>query len=205
MIGMAIASVAMSVASATSSALAQKEQAKQQSKIAQYNADIANVNAEIATEAGRQEAREGYENAIKKRQEVAGIIGKQRAAGGASGAQVDTGSLLDVNLDTAEKGANDATALEQAGLDGQYQYDLQAWNHKQEADSYQAQADSLKKAGNDWSGVLLAASGSLISSGSNAYMNYSAANPSSGMGATKSTGKMGSIGSAVKGATSSYS
>ena len=87
--------------------------------------------------------REGYENMVKKRQEVAGVIASQRAAMGASGAQVDRGSFLDLELDTAEKGEIDALALYQRGLDAAYNTEVQGWNYGQQAKAYESQADNI--------------------------------------------------------------
>ena len=58
----------------------QNQAAKAQAQQAQANADVANQNAKLAEEEARQSRREGFENKLKKRQEVAGIIGSQRAA-----------------------------------------------------------------------------------------------------------------------------
>ena len=96
------------------------QQAKAQKSQAEYNAAIATKNQELAEEQAAAQRREGYENMVKKRQEVAGVIASQRAAMGASGAQVDRGSFLDLELDTAEKGEIDALALYQRGLDAAY-------------------------------------------------------------------------------------
>lgn len=80
---------------------------------------------------------------VKKRQEVAGVIASQRAAMGASGAQVDRGSFLDLELDTAEKGEIDALALYQRGLDAAYNTEVQGWNYGQQAKAYEFQADNI--------------------------------------------------------------
>ena len=119
------------------------QQAKAQKSQAEYNAAIATKNQELAEEHAAAQRREGYENMVKKRQEVAGVIASQRAAMGASGAQVDRGSFLDLELDTAEKGEIDALALYQRGLDAAYNTEVQGWNYGQQAKAYESQADNI--------------------------------------------------------------
>ena len=119
------------------------QQAKAQKSQAEYNAAIATKNQELAEEQAAAQRREGYENMVKKRQEVAGVIASQRAAMGASGAQVDRGSFLDLELDTAEKGEIDALALYQRGLDAAYNTEVQGWNYGQQAKAYESQADNI--------------------------------------------------------------
>lgn len=118
-------------------------QAQTQKDVANYNAAIATKNQELAEDQAAAQRREGYEAMTKKRQEVAGIIGSQRAAMGASGAQVDRGSFLDLELDTAEKGEIDALGLYQKGLDAAYNTELQGWNYGQQAAGYKAQAGNI--------------------------------------------------------------
>lgn len=149
-----------------------KAQANAQAQQAQANADIANQNAKLAEEEARQSRREGYENKLKKRQEVAGIIGAQRAAQGASGALVDSGSFMDLSLDTVDKGEADALKMEQQGFDAAYQKDLEAYNYRNQANQYRAQAADYKRsAGNKW-GTGLTILGSVAQAGSNWYGKY---------------------------------
>lgn len=166
------------------SAQAQQQQAAYQSKMAAYNAQVAEKNAQLAEEQGRQAKKEGYENKLKKRQEVAGVIGAQRAAQGASGGVVDVGSNLDVNLDTTEKGEIDALKLEQQGLDADYQQRLQAWNYRaQGAASSSASKQYSQVAGgiNPWVNAGSTLLGGLANVGNNYYTM------TKGMGTPKST------------------
>lgn len=151
-------------------------QARAQSEQAQANADIANQNAKLAEDEARLARREGYENKIKKRQEIAGIIGAQRAVQGASGALVDSGSFMDTTLDTVDKGEADAIKMEQQGYDTAYQKELEAYNYRNQANQYSAQAvDYKRSAGSKW-GTGLSILGSVAQAGSNWYGKYSAEN-----------------------------
>lgn len=184
-LGLSAVSAGVGAYSAYSSAQAQnKAQAQQAQQVQQQNmynslnesrnADTALKNAELATLAGRAAAREGHENKLKKRQEVAGIVGSQRAAQGASGAIIDTGSFLDVNLDTVEKGEIDALALEQEGFDIQYQRDMEAYNFTKQAEISMlnsAQYATSSSSGS-YTNPLLSGAASLIGSAANIGSNY---------------------------------
>lgn len=151
---------------------AAKAQANAQAQQAQANADIANQNAKLAEEEARQSRREGYENKLKKRQEVAGIIGAQRAAQGASGALVDAGSFMDTTLDTIDKGESDALKMEQQGYDAAYQKELEAYNYRNQAGQLQQQAADYRASANDKWGTGLTILGSVAQAGSNWYGKY---------------------------------
>lgn len=61
------------------------------------------------------------------------MIGAQRARMGASGVVADTGSFLDLSLDTAKMGELDAMALQEEG-------ELAAWRARAQGTNYQAQS-----------------------------------------------------------------
>ena len=84
---------------------------------------------------------------VTQRQETARLIGRQRAAAGASGAVVDVGSNLDLQADTAAQGEIDAINTYNQALDRAYNYDVQAVNYGNQAAAYDASASSTKKAG----------------------------------------------------------
>ncbi len=121
--------------------------AKTQSAQAKYQADVARQNQELAEQQAGAERRQGYENMLTQRQETAKLIGRQRAAAGASGAAVDVGSNLDLQADTAFQGEIDAINAYNKGLDAAYNSQIQAWNYGQQADAYDAAAESTKNAG----------------------------------------------------------
>lgn len=161
--------LAASAFGTVSSTIAANRQAEAQARQAEANADTANRNAKLAEEDARQARREGYENKLKKRQEVAGLIGTQRAQQGASGALADSGSFMDTILDSVDKGEADAMKMEQQGFDSAYQKDLEAYNYKNQANQLQAQARDYRnsKASGLTAGLTLL--GSAASAGSNWY------------------------------------
>lgn len=131
---------AMSVASSV-------QQSKTQSAQARYQADVARQNQALAEQQASAERRQGYENMVTQRQETAKLIGRQRAAAGASGATVDVGSNLDLQADTAFQGEIDAINAYNKGIDTAYNSQIQAWNYGQQADAYDSAAESTKNAG----------------------------------------------------------
>lgn len=148
---MAIIGIAGAMASAYGSfrqAQVQQQQARAQAEVAKANQDIALQNQQLAEDQARKEARQGYEDQLRTRQEAARIIGQQRAAAGASGAQVDLGGTLDWTLETAEKGEVDALNAYQQGLDAAYNKKLEAWNYGNQAGQYGAQASAYKSQAN---------------------------------------------------------
>lgn len=148
----AIVSLAATAVGTYASMQQQQQQQAAQEKQARYQAEVAQKNQDLADEQARAQRKEGYDNMIRKRQETAKLIGKQRAQMGASGAVVDFGSAMDVSQDTAEQGEFDAMAAYQQGLNGAYNAEIQRWNYGQQAAGYKMQADSVG-AGNGWGAV----------------------------------------------------
>ena len=164
-------STGMGVYQAIGQSKAQQAQMEAQSKQAKYQADIARQNQQLAEEQASAQRREGYENMTAKRQETARLIGRQRAAMGASGASVDVGSNLDLQADTAAQGEMDAISLYHKGQDAGYQTQLQGWNYGQEAAGHEANAaayaSGADKAGsNGWMNAAGTALGGIAAMGS---------------------------------------
>lgn len=159
----AVLAIAGTVASTTMSMQAQQKQAAQQKASAEYQADIANKNQELAQEQAASVKRQGYDDAQRQRLKAAGMIGTQRAIAGASGITVDTGSNLDLTMETAEKGELDALAIQQQALDKSHNLQIQGWNSGQQAAAYAWQADSIDPT----AGMIGTALGGLAKAGSN--------------------------------------
>lgn len=158
MMGVTLAATAASTYAGIQGQAAQREAQKAQ---ADYQSQVAQRNQELADEQARAQRQEGYQNMIKKRQETAKLVGAQRAKAGASGAVVDFGSSLDVNMDTVEQGEFDALAEYQKGLNGAYSAEIQKWNYGQQAAGYQMQSASAD-AGSGW-GTAAAITGGIAS------------------------------------------
>ena len=142
---------------------AQAQQAQQQKASAEYSAEVAQRNQDMAQEQAASVKRQGYDDAQRQRLKAAGIIGTQRAIAGASGITVDTGSNLDLTMETAEKGELDALAIQQQSLDKAHNLQIQGWNSGQQAAAYAWKADSIDPT----AGMVGTALGGVAKAGSN--------------------------------------
>ncbi len=158
----AIASTAAGVYGSIQSASAQQQQAEYQSDMAAYNSQVAEINAQNAEYEGKEAKKTAYEESLEKRQQAALMVGQQRAAQGASGASVDVGSALDLNLDTVEKGAIDAFNIQEQGYWQDYNKRVEAWNYRNQAAGLQAQSSMYSNQASAYS-PLLSATPSLLS------------------------------------------
>ena len=159
----AVLAIAGTVTSTAMSMQAQQKQAQQQKASAEYQSEIANRNQELAQEQAASVKRQGYDDAQRQRLKAAGMIGTQRAIAGASGITVDTGSNLDLTMETAEKGEIDALAIQQQALDKSHNLQIQGWNSGQQAAAYAWKADSIDPT----AGMIGTALGGLAKAGSN--------------------------------------
>ena len=126
-------SIAAMAASTGMGVMSSIQQGKARQAQAEYQADVARQNQQLADQQASAQRKEGYDNMIAKRQETAKLIGRQRAAAGASGATVDVGSSLDLQADTAAQGEIDALNISNQASDKAYGTQLQGWGYGQQA------------------------------------------------------------------------
>ena len=110
---------------------------QQQNKIMDAQAKMAKNNAKVAEWEGERAQEVAQEKAKEHRRQVAQMIGKQRAAMGASGIVADEGTFADLVGDTAYQGKLDELAILHEG-------DMEAWRAKVSAGNYKAQAGIYK-------------------------------------------------------------
>lgn len=158
-------------------AKAANEQADYQAKVAANNAATAEMEAKFAEQQGER-------NAEAQRRKTAIMIGSQRARMGSSGAVVDSGSFLDLTLDTAKQGELDAMALLNEGR-------MQAWRSRVQGTNLKAQSELYKSSKTN---PFLAAGGTLLEGAGRA-----------GFGYYQMTGGAGFGGGGVKGTSSGTS
>ena len=139
-----LASTAVGTWSAVRRQEEQRKQAEFSADMARRNAQVAEENARMAEEEARQTRADSYDAAVRKRQETSLLVGKQRAQAGASGAQIDSGSQLDSQLDLREKGELDALSIEEQGERAAYNQEVQAWNQRNAAQGSQARERQLR-------------------------------------------------------------
>ncbi|EAA7680503.1 hypothetical protein CHT23_002672 [Salmonella enterica subsp. houtenae serovar 48:z4,z32:-] len=131
----AIAMVAVTVASTAASMYSQNQQAKYTSAVAEKNADVAEAQAQAQDSINR-----GNAEADQRRREMRQRQGTQAATMAATGAELGSGSSLDIFGDTAQFGALDALTTVNNAQREAYGFRVQGAN-------YQSQADSARSTG----------------------------------------------------------
>lgn len=138
--------IALAAASSAIQAMGAMEAAAAKQREAEYNAQVADMKAKDAINRGNIEAEAQRTKASK-------VSGAQRAAMGASGAVVDSGSFGDILLDTATTGEKDAQTVRTNAL-------REAWGYESQSESFKLQGETAATEGQ------YAAMGSLITGGS---------------------------------------
>jgi hypothetical protein len=143
------ASTALSAYGMYSQGQQQKAASKYASAVAERNAQIEEQNAKDVEAAGRsEEQRQRIANSQK--------LGEQRAAAGASGVDIGTGTMLDSIADTAAIGEYDALTVRS-------NYQRQANAHYRQAEAYRDDAAAYStSAGNAAVNGALGAAGTLL-------------------------------------------
>lgn len=164
-LGVTLLGTAVSAYGQYQAATAANKQAEYQSKVANNNARTAEMEAQFAEQ-------QGMRNAEQQRRRTAIMIGAQRARMGASGAVVDSGSFMDLTLDTAHQGELDAMALLNEGR-------MEAWRARVQGTNYKAQGQLY---GMSKTNPFLAAGGTLLEGAGRAGMGYYNMTSGSGLG-----------------------
>lgn len=149
----AVAGAAVSAYSAHEQGVAQQNQANYQAAVARNNQTIANQYAQV-------EIQRGQVLEEQKREETAQRIGAVRAAAGANGLDVNTGSPLRLQEDTAKLGELDALTIRNNSQRAAYGYQVQGMNFGAQAGLLDSEASNAARAGNlgMWSSIMGGAS-----------------------------------------------
>lgn len=123
----------LTAASGLMTAYGQYQQGKYQSQVAKFNQRVAQ---DQAADAERRGAIEEANHAQRVRQ----LMGAQRAASGASGVQINTGSPLAILTDTAALGSVDALTIRENTA-------REANAHRNQASLYGAEASNASRRG----------------------------------------------------------
>lgn len=132
-----------------------------------YQASVANQNAETATAQANDAINRGNAAAEQRRVQMRQQLGTQAATLGAGGADLTSGTALDITGDTAQFGSLDAlTTLNNAQREA-YGYQVQATNYENQASAARSQGNmgalttlltaplnaygAYKMAGGEWS------------------------------------------------------
>jgi hypothetical protein len=125
---MAIASLAMGALGTGASVLGQAQNAQAQAGLANYQAQVARNNQQIAEWNAQRALQQGAVDEQNQRLKTAAMLGSQRAALAGQGGDVNSGSPLDVQADTARAGDYEAQAIRSNAALRAYGYRAQAAN-----------------------------------------------------------------------------
>lgn len=131
-----------------------------------YQAQVAANNAKIAEQNSKLDIQSGETAAFNQGLKTRAIVGQQKAAQGASGIDVNTGSASDVRAATAGTGMLDALTIRSDAAKKAYADEVQATS-----DTAQSQLDTAA-ASQDVAAGDLGAAGTLLSSASTVGGNY---------------------------------
>lgn len=132
---------------------------------------VARKNAEIAKENADETKKQGQRDIARKRLETRQLIARQRVGMGANGIELDSGSALDVQLDSQMMGELDAENIKRNA-------ELKARAYLQQGENFNYQADANIASGNaaQRAGVLNGVASGLSGAGSVISGYYSATN-----------------------------
>ncbi len=166
---LAIASIAASVAGGGMQMAGQAQQASQQAGMMNYQAQVARRNQEISERNARLVEEQGKTAEEQQRLRTSQVLGAQRAALASQGGDINSGSPLDIQGDTARAGEFDAlTIRSDAALKAQG-FRIQGQGFGSTADAY------TTGAGNTMSSLPYGIGGTLLGTASSVgdkWMNY---------------------------------
>lgn len=144
----------------------QVQSANAQAAASNYNAQVSEMNATLADRRARDAIERGQIEEQQKRQEVAQLQGRQRAAMAANGVDLTFGSPLDTLVDTAVLGELDALTIRRNSAREAYDYNVQGVNGRADATLNRMNAKAAKTGG------YLAAAGTVLGGAGKAYGDY---------------------------------
>lgn len=150
------ASLAMTAASTAMSAYGASQQAQAAASADQYQAQVAKINQRLSGQYAQQAIDDGENRVAAKQQQTSGLIGAQRATMAANGVQLDSGTPLRLQEDSAQLGAVDALTIRNNAAREAYGYQVQGLNYGQQAQLDEASASNALSAGslNTFSSIL---------------------------------------------------
>lgn len=122
----AIAGLVTGVAGGAMSAMGQAQQANAAAANASYQAGMMRNQQLIAQKNAEEALKRGAIAEEQQRLKTGQIIGSQRAALASQGADINTGSPLDIQTDTARAGEQDALTIRSNSAREAYNYQVQA-------------------------------------------------------------------------------
>lgn len=160
--------LALALAGTAVTAVGQVQQAQATASANRYQAQVQEMNATLAERRAKDAIERGAAEEQRKRQEVQRILGAQRAGMAANGVDLTFGSPLDVLTDTAVLGELDALTIRSNAYRESYDHRVDAVNQRAGATMSRMAASSASTGG------YLAAAGTVLTGGGQAWRNYQA-------------------------------
>ena len=110
-----------------------------------YQKQAYNTNARFSDIQAEDAIRRGETEAQKHQRDVKKLVGAQRAALAAQGMDLESGSALDIQLDTATQGAEDAMTIRNNAWRESWGYKVQALNYRTEGEMAAIAAKSTSR------------------------------------------------------------
>jgi hypothetical protein len=132
-VSLTIAATVVATTSKVMSGIGESQQYRYQANIADQNAHLANQQAKDSIENTNLEAQRRY-------REIGQTKGEQVAAMAANGVDLNFGSAVDVQKDTAAVGAEDINQIYKAGNERTKGFEINAWNYRTQAAGNRAKA-----------------------------------------------------------------
>lgn len=166
--GYSLADIALvtGLAGSVVSGVGQYQQGQAASESAKYNSQVAQNNATIASQNAVWAGQEGEVNAAAKEQQTRATLGSIKAAQGANGVDVNSGSNLDVRSSAEQLGELDAINIRANAARTAYGYTSQASNQEAQSGLDKYEAESSSTAGD------IGAGASLLTGAGNAGLGY---------------------------------
>ena len=125
---MAAASLALAAVGTATSVAGQAQQGAASASMANYQAQVARNNQMVAEWNAQRALQQGQVDEQNQRFKTASVLGSQRAALASQGGDVDSGSPLDIEADTARAGEYDAQTIGNNAALKAYGYRVQGAN-----------------------------------------------------------------------------
>lgn len=132
-VSLAVAATVVSTVGSVSAGIGQAQQYRYQAQIADQNARLANDQARDSIDNTNLEAQRRY-------RELAQMKGAQIAAMAANGVDLNFGSPVAIQKDTAMIGAEDVGQIYKGGNERTRGFDINAFNYRSQASANRAQA-----------------------------------------------------------------
>lgn len=137
----------LGVAGMAASAYSKYEEGKESNRQAREHAAADEKNADLADQQAKDARERSATEAEREDQRKRALIGKQRAAMGASGVAVGEGTFADILSDTEEASQEDQATILLNGFREAYGYDTRASNLRRSASANRRAGKQAERAG----------------------------------------------------------